>query len=253
MRPSCLFARRDPQEHLRNLCHLWLSIRICVICGHNLCVADDALSIKDLRREYASRALDESGVDPDPIRQFRLWLAEGIRANLIDVTAMALATVTASGDPAVRTILLKDVDERGFIFFTHYNSPKGVELDHHPRASLLFYWPDLERQVRVTGEVERLDDAPSDSYFRSRPRDSQIAAWAAPQSSQLSGRAALERSFAAIKAKYEGGDVPKPPNWGGYRVVPERIEFWQGRPSRLHDRLLYTRDQNGWTRVRLAP
>lgn len=212
------------------------------------------VSIKDLRREYASRALDESSADPDPIRQFRVWLAEGVRANLMDVTAMTLATVTPEGDPAARTVLLKEVDDRGFVFFTHYASPKGRDLAAHPRAGLLFYWPDLERQVRVTGAVERVDSAASDAYFASRPRDSQIAAWAAEQSSALPHRRALEDAVAALQRKYEGSAVPRPPDWGGYRVLPERIEFWQGRPARLHDRLLYTRDTDGsWSRVRLAP
>ncbi len=210
--------------------------------------------MKDLRREYASRALDESTVDADPVRQFRAWFDEGVRANLIDVNAMALATVTPEGDPAVRTVLLKDVDADGFVFFTHYESPKGRHLAHRPRASLHFYWPDLERQVRITGSIERMPVDASDTYFTSRPRDSQIAAWAARQSSELPDRATLERRYEELTAEYEGKPVPRPPDWGGYRVRPDRIEFWQVRPKRLHDRLLYTRSDDGsWRRVLLAP
>jgi pyridoxamine 5'-phosphate oxidase len=211
------------------------------------------VSIRDLRREYASRELDEAGVDQDPIRQFRLWLDEAITADLMDATAMALATVTNAGDPEVRTVLLKDVDELGFVFFTHYNSPKGRDLQAHPRASLLFFWSALERQVRISGDVERVDATISDAYFQTRPRESQIAVWAAAQSSEIDDRATLVTRYELIQSKYAGTDVPRPADWGGYRLRPERIEFWQGRPSRLHDRLQYTRRDGGWRMVRLAP
>jgi pyridoxamine 5'-phosphate oxidase len=217
-------------------------------------MSDKPFLIKDLRREYATRALDEATIDPDPMRQFRVWFEEALAADVLDANAVAVATIRPDGVPAVRTVLLKDIDERGMVFFTHYNSPKGEELARTPQASLLHYWPELERQVRITGPVERVPIAESDAYFASRPRDSQIAAWAARQSSELPDRVTLERRYAEIKAKYEGESVPRPPDWGGYRVVPNRIEFWQGRPRRLHDRLLYTRNGDGpWKRVRLAP
>ena len=212
------------------------------------------MDIKALRREYASRALDEGSTLADPIQQFRAWFDEALRSEILDANAMALATVSAVGVPAVRTVLLKDIDARGLVFFTHYNSPKGRDLEAHPRASLLFYWPPLERQVRVTGLVERVPAEESDAYFLSRPRESQIAAWAAEQSSELPNRAALERRYEELTADYEGRAVPRPPDWGGYRVVPDRMEFWQGRQRRLHDRLLYMKDSDGhWKRLRLAP
>jgi pyridoxamine 5'-phosphate oxidase len=211
------------------------------------------MDIKALRREYASRSLDESATAPDPIQQFRTWFDEALRSEVLDANAMALATVAADGTPSARTVLLKEIDDRGLVFFTHYTSPKGEDLAVHPQASVLFYWAPLERQVRVTGSVERVDAAASDAYFASRPRDSQIAAWAARQSSELPDRATLERRYQEIAAKYEGQEVPRPPEWGGYRVMPRRMEFWQGRPKRLHDRIVYVKSGTGWERRRLAP
>jgi pyridoxamine 5'-phosphate oxidase len=217
-------------------------------------MSDTPLSIRDLRREYASRALDELSADSDPITQFRIWFEEAVRAELLDANAMALATVTADGRPTVRTVLLKGIEDRGLVFFTHYNSPKGLELAALPHAALLFYWAELERQVRVTGAVERVSADESDAYFASRPRQSQIAAWAARQSAELPDRRTLEERFAVLQGEYEGQPIRRPPQWGGYRVALERVEFWQGRPSRLHDRLLYTKNRDGtWRRVRLAP
>jgi pyridoxamine 5'-phosphate oxidase len=214
---------------------------------------DHRQSIKDLRREYASRSLDEASAEADPFAQFRVWFDEAVRAGLLDANAMTLATVTATGEPAARIVLLKDIDERGFVFFTHYRSPKGEQLEANPRASLLFYWAALERQVRITGTVEKVSPQVSDAYFASRPRASQLAAWAATQSTELPDRATLETRFTALEIEHADRPIPRPPDWGGYRVVPERIEFWQGRPSRLHDRLLYVRVASGWKRVRLAP
>jgi len=210
--------------------------------------------VKDLRREYASRSLDEAATDPNPFAQFRLWFDEALTSQVLDANAMSLATASAAAEPSVRTVLLKDVDESGFVFFTHYTSPKGRDLAENPRASLLFYWAELERQVRISGRVTRVARDASDIYFASRPLDSQWGAWAAAQSSPLPDRATLEQRFADVKVRFEGQPVPCPLDWGGYHVAAERIEFWQGRAGRLHDRLLYTRQGNGaWTRMRLAP
>jgi pyridoxamine 5'-phosphate oxidase len=212
------------------------------------------VSLQTLRREYASRALDEAGVSDDPIEQFRVWFDEACRAELVDVNAMTLATASADGEPSARTVLLKDVDARGFVFFTNYQSAKARDLDENPRASLLFFWVELERQVRVTGGVSKVAPDESAAYFQTRPPDSQLSAWASPQSAAVPDRAALELRVEAIRRKYEDRPIPLPPFWGGYRVAAERVEFWQGRPNRLHDRLLYTRRADGtWTRVRLAP
>lgn len=210
--------------------------------------------ISDLRREYASRSLGEADTDPDPIVQFRIWFDEALKSELMDVNAMSLATSTPSGEPAVRIVLLKDVDEGGFVFFTQYDSAKGRDLALNPRAALLFYWAPLERQVRVTGAVSRVPRDVSEAYFASRPVESQWGAWTARQSSEIATRDLLEQQYADVKRRFSLQPVPCPPDWGGYRVSPERIEFWQGRPGRLHDRLLYTRQHDGtWTRVRLAP
>lgn len=211
------------------------------------------MSIADLRRDYRSHVLIEEEASADPLTQFRQWFDDAIRAELLEPNAMTLATVTPSGDPAARTVLLKGLDGTGFVFFTNYESAKGRHLSGHPRACLLFFWGELERQVRITGHVERLPQAESLAYFRSRPRGSQLGAWASPQSQVIPSREVLDGRLAALEAQYADGEIPLPPFWGGYRVVPEAVEFWQGRTSRLHDRLLYTRGQDGWSRVRLAP
>lgn len=211
-------------------------------------------SLTDLRREYASRSLDEKDADADPIRQFTIWFDEALKSQLIDVNAVTLATASAKGEPSARTVLLKGADENGFVFYTNYDSAKGRDLAENPRASLLFFWAELERQVRITGSVTKTATAESDAYFHSRPIESQISAASSDQSRPVADRLQLEQRYAELAAKYKDSRVPLPANWGGYRVKPDTIEFWQGRKSRLHDRLLYTRQADGsWSRSRLAP
>jgi len=208
--------------------------------------------IADLRKEYARAALDEAHADADPIRQFAHWWDEAMKSQLPEPNAMTLATADARGRPAARTVLLKGFDENGFVFFTNYESRKGNELVANARACLLFFWPELERQVRIDGDVARVAAAESDEYFRSRPLASRIGAWASPQSQPIAGRAWLLARAAEMGLRH-GLNPPRPPHWGGFRVRPVAIEFWQGRPSRMHDRLLYTRSGDGWQRQRLAP
>jgi pyridoxamine 5'-phosphate oxidase len=206
-----------------------------------------------LRREYASRALTEADTHDDPIQQFSLWFGEALKSELLDTNAMTLATASREGQPSARIVLLKGFDEAGFVFFTNYESAKARDLDDNPRACLLMFWAALERQVRITGRVSRTSAQESETYFQSRPFESQIGAWASAQSRAVADRAALETRYAELASKYAGGPVPHPPFWGGYRVRPEAIEFWQGRTSRLHDRLLYTWHDGAWSRSRLAP
>jgi pyridoxamine 5'-phosphate oxidase len=198
-------------------------------------------------------SLDARDCAPDPIDQFARWYAEMQETGAVEPAAMTLATVDAAGQPSARVVLLKGFDRRGFAFFTNYASRKGAELDAAPRAALLFYWDRQMRQVRVEGAVERLSPAESDEYFATRPRGSQLGAWASPQSAPLADRATLEARVRETEQRFGGGPVPRPPHWGGYRLVPERLEFWQGRADRLHDRLLYQRTADGWQRTRLAP
>jgi pyridoxamine 5'-phosphate oxidase len=210
-------------------------------------------SLADLRKTYARESLTESAVDPNPIIQFKTWMNEALDAELPEPNAMTVATVGADGKPSARVLLIKGVDDRGFVFFTNYESHKGRDLEANPHASLVFYWIELERQVRIDGRVEKLPDEESDAYFDSRPLDSRIGAWASNQSRELSSRLALVANAAKYAARYVM-NPPRPPHWGGYVVIPEAIEFWQGRPSRLHDRIRYTRQANGsWKIVRLAP
>jgi pyridoxamine 5'-phosphate oxidase len=210
--------------------------------------------LADLRTEYMQRGLDEGQMDADPIRQFQLWFDATVAAGHPEPNAMAVATATLDGAPSARMTLLKGLDERGFVFYTNYESRKGGELAANPRAALIFFWVLLERQVRVEGRVERVTAAESDTYFHSRPVGSQLGAAASPQSQIIGGRAELEQAYRALEETYAGREVPRPPHWGGFRVLPQVIEFWQGRPSRLHDRLRYTRaPDGGWRIERLAP
>lgn len=235
------------------------------------------MSLADLRREYNLTGLRRSHLDTDPIVQFQKWFSDAVGARTVgrlrkffvrlyktvfllgqpeqvDLNAMTLATVDREGRPSARVVLLKGVDQRGFVFYTNYNSRKGCELAENPEAALVFYWPDLERQVTVSGTVSKLSPAESDAYFNSRPRGSRIAAWASDQSAPVADRTALEANWSRFETQFAGKDVPRPPHWGGYVLSPKRVEFWQGRPNRLHDRFRYLRKENDrWALERLSP
>lgn len=211
------------------------------------------MSIAHLRRDYRQASLNEADVDGDPIVQFRHWFDDAVRAEVHEPNAMFLATATPDAYPSGRVVLLKGVDQRGFVFYTDYRSRKGAELADNPHASLCFFWAELERQVRIGGAVQRVSRAESDEYFQSRPLPSRIGAWTSRQSAVLSSREELERDLAANEARFADGPVPLPEHWGGFRVVPEEIEFWQGRTSRLHDRIQFRREAGAWVRRRLSP
>ena len=210
-------------------------------------------AIADLRIEYMRETLDESSVAQDAIEQFTKWWTEAVNSNIDEVNAMTLATATKEGIPSARIVLLKDYDEKGFIFFTNYKSVKGEEVEMNPHAALVFYWKELERQVRIQGRTEKITSEESDEYFHSRPAGSRIGAWASPQSRVIESRQVLDENVKRFTEKFND-NIPRPSHWGGYRVLPSTIEFWQGRMSRLHDRIRYTKtSDNKWLIERLAP
>jgi pyridoxamine 5'-phosphate oxidase len=209
--------------------------------------------IAALRREYYSAPFDEDLVDGDPIAQFKSWFDESLRVEQPDPDAMTLSTASAVGEVSARVVLLRGLDERGFVFFTNYESRKSRELIANPRAALTFYWGSLNRQVRIEGAVEKVARQESEEYFQARPRGSQLGAWASPQSAEIVGRTPLDQMFAEVEQRFKGQTIPCPPFWGGFRLKPVKIEFWQGRENRLHDRILYALGNDGWHISRLAP
>jgi pyridoxamine 5'-phosphate oxidase len=212
------------------------------------------LSIADMRREYSRAGFSEDAADANPFRQFETWFQEAVDADVVETNAMILATATPDGRPSARVVLLKGMDDEGFVFFTNYESHKGRELDANPQAALLFYWPQLTRQVRIEGTVSRVPQEESSAYFHTRSRLSQLGAWASHQSQMIPSREYIDQRLEDLIAEYEGADVPLPPYWGGYRLHPVLFEFWHGRPNRLHDRLQYTLQPDGsWPIVRLSP
>jgi pyridoxamine 5'-phosphate oxidase len=209
--------------------------------------------LASLRAEYQLAGLDESDLAPDPFTMFHGWFDGARAAGVLEPNAMVLSTVSADGQPSARTVLLKGLSDHGFVFYTNYESRKAAELGANPHCCLLFGWYQLQRQVRIEGSASRIPRDETEAYFASRPRDSQLGAWASVQSAVVGSRADLEAAYAEVEARYAGSDVPTPPHWGGYLVTPERVEFWQGRRSRMHDRLAYRRDGGAWVTERLAP
>lgn len=214
---------------------------------------NESKSVAELRRDYTRKALVESEVADDPIEQFVEWFDQALSADLLDANAMTLSTATKEGVPSSRIVLLKGVDEQGFRFYSNYGSRKARELAENPRAALCFYWAGLERQVRIEGTVEKLTSDESEEYFHQRPRQSQLGAWASHQSSRIESREALEARFEELKERFKNQEVPLPDFWGGYLLHPQRFEFWQGRKSRMHDRICYEKKDGKWTKFRLAP
>jgi len=211
-------------------------------------------SIADLRQEYSLQRLNKTDAHPNPFEQFTLWFDQALAAKLPEPNAMTLATATPDGKPSARMVLLKGYDERGFVFYTNYKSRKGQQLLANPWGAIAFWWTQLERQVRIEGQIEQVSAEESDAYFYSRPQDSQLGAWASEQSQVIDSHEVLEQRLQQLKKEYENKTIPRPPHWGGFRLIPVAMEFWQGRPSRLHDRLLYQRTEKGsWMIQRLSP
>ncbi len=213
----------------------------------------DNTEIENLRRSYSLRELTEATVNKDPFEQFSQWMEEAVKSDLLDANAMVLATSDKKGFPSARVVLLKGIDDKSFVFYTNYESHKGSELSENPNAALLFFWKELERQVRITGRVEKISKDKSEKYFHSRPYDSQIGAFASEQSSVIPNREFLENKFTELRNKYDGKEIPLPEFWGGYKLIPNYFEFWQGRESRLHDRIVYLPVGNSWKTQRLSP
>ncbi|MEP7170766.1 MAG: pyridoxamine 5'-phosphate oxidase [Bacteroidota bacterium] len=217
-------------------------------------MSNPKINIKNLRKNYGMQQLSEKNINRNPVKQFELWMNLALEKNVNEPNAMNLSTVNEKGKPASRIVLLRGFDEKGFVFYTNYSSRKGSELKSNPYASLTFFWAELEKQVRIEGEAVKVSKAISDAYFKSRPRESQIGAWASPQSSSLKSREELEKMVENLTEKYNGKTIPRPPHWGGFCIVPDKIEFWQGRTSRLHDRIVYEKIKgNQWKISRLAP
>uniref|UniRef100_UPI0040489E71 pyridoxamine 5'-phosphate oxidase n=2 Tax=Algoriphagus sp. TaxID=1872435 RepID=UPI0040489E71 len=211
------------------------------------------MKLADIRKEYSLKSMEIDEVELNPLIQFKKWMAEAIKAEALEPNAMCLSTLGEDGFPNARIVLLKDLDD-GFVFFTNYQSRKGIELENYPKASLTFFWPEIERQVRVIGNVTKISTEQSDAYFLSRPYSSQLGAWASPQSQEISGREILDSLQTEVEKKFLESPITRPPHWGGYRLLPHRVEFWQGRPSRLHDRLCFDRaGTSDWKIRRLAP
>ena len=210
------------------------------------------MDIAGIRRDYKLKQLDKTDVSQDPLVQFKAWFKEALDAKVMEPNAMNLSTIKVSGKPSSRIVLLKDIEENGFVFYTNYESNKGQQLAHEPFAALCFFWPELERQIRIEGKITKVSSAVSDEYFQSRPYESRIGAWVSPQSQIISDRNILEKTFQLVKEKYNKV-VPRPAHWGGYILMPDSMEFWQGRESRLHDRMMYENKNNIWELNRLAP
>jgi pyridoxamine 5'-phosphate oxidase len=228
-----------------------ISISVSIPKDDNLKGMDENLIA--LRRDYLAATLEENTADPNPLNQFAAWMQQALSANVLDVEAMTLSTVSPTGDPSARIVLLRGYDARGFSFYTNYQSDKGQHLAANPRCSLVFHWREIERQVRIQGAAHPVSPEESSAYFATRPRGSQLGAWASNQSKVLENRQDLEQSWQSLDAQYKDREIPRPDFWGGYRVVPTVFEFWQGRRSRLHDRLRYTQTPTGWSIHRLAP
>lgn len=211
------------------------------------------MSISSIRKDYQLKSLSETDVDAHPIDQFGKWWDEALISKIDEVNAMTLATVSQDGRPSARIVLLKGFDENGFVFYTNYESEKGQQLIKQPVASLVFFWKELERQVRIEGTCEKVSDRESDEYFHSRPQGSQLGAWASPQSRVIKGRSVLEENIKQLEMRFSKETIHRPSHWGGFRVIPDKVEFWQGRSNRLHDRILYQKSSDGWAISRLAP